>query len=160
MQKEKIILYGAGCLAQDFLKREDWREYYQVVSIVDSNVNKHGRMLEGIEIISLRDALKLDWDSIVICARENAYHEIRNTLDRAGIPEEKMLTFFQAYKCKKFRDDKASVEKKKTGLVIIFNHRYEKNLPKLRKIYGNKFSEIRFLMPFYIGGEKDVISVI
>lgn len=54
---------------------------------------------------------------------------------------------------------KLDIDKKKTGLVVIFNHRYEKNLSTLRRIYGNRFSEIRFLMPFYLGGEQDVIPV-
>lgn len=44
-------------------------------------------------------------------------------------------------------------------LVVIFNHRYDKNLPLLRKIYGAQFSHIRFLMPFYDGADDDVIPV-
>ena len=47
----------------------------------------------------------------------------------------------------------------KVCLVIIFNHRYDQNLPLLRKIYGKRFSEIRFLMPFYDGTDSDVIPV-
>ena len=44
-------------------------------------------------------------------------------------------------------------------LVVIFNHRFDKNLPLLRKIYGKRFSAIRFLMPFYDGADSDVIPV-
>ena len=47
----------------------------------------------------------------------------------------------------------------KVCLVIEFNHRFDKNLPLLRKIYGERFSEIRFLMPFYDGADADVIPV-
>jgi hypothetical protein len=50
----------------------------------------------------------------------------------------------------------------KLCLVIVFNHRFDKNLPILRKYYGSKFSEIRFLMPFADDleeSETDVISV-
>ena len=47
----------------------------------------------------------------------------------------------------------------KVCLVIVFNHRYDQNLPLLRKIYGKRFSEIRFLMPFYDGSDADVIPV-
>ena len=159
MQKEKIILYGAGGMAEMLFDCDDWKEYYQVVSIVDSDKSRHGKMLEGIEIVSLSEALKFKWDNIVISARGNAYREIRNTLDSAGIPDEKILSYFQLYHCTKFRDDKLVSDKKKTGLVIIFNHRYEKNLSKLRRIYGSRFSEIRFLMPFYLGEEQDVIPV-
>ncbi len=47
----------------------------------------------------------------------------------------------------------------KVCLVIIFNHRYEENLNTLRDIYADKFSLIRFLMPFYNGNDPDVIPV-
>lgn len=47
----------------------------------------------------------------------------------------------------------------KTCLVIIFNHRYDKNLERLRNLYSSRFSCIRFLMPFYDGADLDVIPV-
>lgn len=46
-----------------------------------------------------------------------------------------------------------------TALIIIFNHRYDANLPKLRTIYKNKFSKILFLMPYYDGTDSDVVPV-
>jgi len=47
----------------------------------------------------------------------------------------------------------------KACLIIVFNHRYDKNLPVLRKLYGDRFSHIFFLMPFYDGPDTDVIPV-
>lgn len=47
----------------------------------------------------------------------------------------------------------------KVALIIIFNHRYDKNLPLLREMYKNRFANIRFLMPFYDGEDEDVIPV-
>ena len=47
----------------------------------------------------------------------------------------------------------------KVCLVVIFNHRYDNNLGKLRKIYKDRFYQIRFLMPFYNGNNDDVIPV-
>ena len=47
-------------------------------------------------------------------------------------------------------------------LIVVFNHRFDKNLPLLRKYYGDKFKTIRFLMPFADDleeNEPDVISV-
>jgi hypothetical protein len=48
---------------------------------------------------------------------------------------------------------------KKPVLIIIFNHRYDKNLKPLRELYKEKFSDIYFLVPFYDGDDKDVIPV-
>ncbi|MBR0093745.1 MAG: hypothetical protein IJP91_00540, partial [Synergistaceae bacterium] len=40
------------------------------------------------------------------------------------------------------------MNKKKICLVVIFNHRYNQNVEKLQKIYGTKFSDIYYVVPF------------
>ncbi|SDL84358.1 hypothetical protein [Siphonobacter aquaeclarae] len=44
-------------------------------------------------------------------------------------------------------------------LILLFNHNYEKNIEPLEKLYGDRFSSIYFIMPFYSGKKKNVISV-
>lgn len=48
---------------------------------------------------------------------------------------------------------------RKTGLVVLYNHNFEKNIPIIRSLYRERFSECRQLMPFYYGEEPDVIPV-
>ena len=45
------------------------------------------------------------------------------------------------------------------ALVIIYNHRYDANIPILEKIYGERFSNIYHLVPFYDGDKENVIAV-
>lgn len=47
----------------------------------------------------------------------------------------------------------------KICLTIIFNHRYDDNIKKLKRIYRGRFSEIRFIVPFYDLSDEDVIPV-
>ena len=47
----------------------------------------------------------------------------------------------------------------KPCLIIIFNHRFDKNIPVLEKIYSGRFSNIFFLVPFYNGDKENVIPV-
>jgi hypothetical protein len=47
----------------------------------------------------------------------------------------------------------------KVALIVIFNHRYDGNLEKLDRLYGSRFSSIRYLMPFYDGPRADVVPV-
>jgi hypothetical protein len=47
----------------------------------------------------------------------------------------------------------------KACLIIVFNHRYDKNIPVLDKIYSKRFSHIYYLVPFYDGDRPDVIPV-
>ena len=47
----------------------------------------------------------------------------------------------------------------KACLIIVFNHRYDKNIPVLEKMYEKRFSHIYFLVPFYNGSHPNVIPV-
>jgi hypothetical protein len=44
-------------------------------------------------------------------------------------------------------------------LVVVFNHKYEANLDKLDAIYRERFPDVRYLMPFYLGSRSDVTPV-
>ena len=48
---------------------------------------------------------------------------------------------------------------KQVALIIIFNHRYDKNIPLLGKMYSGRFSNIYYIVPFYDGDQKNVIPV-
>ena len=40
------------------------------------------------------------------------------------------------------------------ALIIVFNHRYDKNIPLLESIYEGRFSSIYHLVPFYDGDKE------
>jgi hypothetical protein len=45
------------------------------------------------------------------------------------------------------------------ALVIIYNHRYDKNIDILERLYNKRFSHIYHLVPFYDGEKPNVIPV-
>lgn len=47
----------------------------------------------------------------------------------------------------------------KVALIIIYNHQYNKNIKILEDLYGNRFSNIYHLVPFYNGEKSNVIPV-
>lgn len=47
----------------------------------------------------------------------------------------------------------------KIALLIIYNHRYDKNIPVLENIYRDRFSNIFHIIPFYDGNKENVIPV-
>lgn len=49
--------------------------------------------------------------------------------------------------------------KKKVGLIIIYNHQFNKNIEILNLIYKERFDCIYHLVPFYQGAIPNVISV-
>lgn len=44
-------------------------------------------------------------------------------------------------------------------LVVIFNHKFNKNIPLLRNLYKERFENLAFIVPFYEGCDDDVIPV-
>ncbi len=44
-------------------------------------------------------------------------------------------------------------------LVIVFNHRFDRNIAVLERLYGPRFEHIYFLVPFYRGTNPRVIPV-
>lgn len=47
----------------------------------------------------------------------------------------------------------------KVALLVIYNHRYDNNIARVRQIYAQRFSHIYHVMPFYNGSEDNVIPV-
>jgi len=47
----------------------------------------------------------------------------------------------------------------KVALIIIYNHRYERNIDIIEKIYKSRFNNIYHLMPFYDGEKSNVITI-
>lgn len=48
----------------------------------------------------------------------------------------------------------------KVALLVIYNHRYDKNIVRVKQIYAKRFSYIYHVMPFYDGNDLDVIPVL
>ncbi len=47
----------------------------------------------------------------------------------------------------------------KIALLVIYNHRYDKNISRINEIYANRFSNIFHIMPFYDGDIENVLPV-
>ena len=44
-------------------------------------------------------------------------------------------------------------------LSFVFNHQFEKNIPKLRSLYEDRFSSIRYLSPFSRNKDPNIIPI-
>lgn len=104
--------------------------------------------------------MNLEWDYVTICVSDpDTYRKMLEQLIGWGIDEDSILPYSTIIEdpCHdRYEIDKASHI---TSLIIIFNHRYDDNIEKLRRMYQSRFSVIRFLVPFYTGESPDVIPV-
>lgn len=47
----------------------------------------------------------------------------------------------------------------KTALLVVYNHRYDKNIPRIDEMYRGRFSHVFHIVPFYDGDRPDVLRV-
>src|SRR5882672_3608739 len=47
----------------------------------------------------------------------------------------------------------------RAALVVLYNHKYDRNIPKVEAIYRGRFADIFHLVPFYTGTQPNVIPV-
>lgn len=45
------------------------------------------------------------------------------------------------------------------AVLVIYNHRYDENIPRIEKLYKDRFSNIYHVVPFYTGNVPNVIPV-
>ena len=105
--------------------------------------------------ISFENVVETKFDYIIVSGLNPEISipaELKEKLaEQIKVPSETIIFDFEIYR--------RTFTLPKVCMVIIFNHRFDRNLPLLRKIYGKRFSDIRFLMPFYDGADNDVIPV-
>lgn len=51
------------------------------------------------------------------------------------------------------------METTKIALLVVYNHRFDRNIPLVEKLYEGKFSHVYHLVPFYDGKKDNVIPV-
>ena len=116
--------------------------------IQEGKLYVQGKEIDKVPFDEVPDVL---FDYVIVSESNTAGSDKQSLAEQLHVPSESIIFDFELYN--------ETFTFPKVCLVVIFNHRYDKNLPLLRKIYGGQFSEIRFLMPFYDGSDADVIPV-
>ncbi len=84
----KTIIYGTSLAAQNVTKC--LADEFEIVAVVDSDVQKSGLMFNQFTILHSFEIPKLDYDLVLICSH---YHqEIKITLQSLQVPADKIMT--------------------------------------------------------------------
>lgn len=91
----RLIVWGTGKLFQRY---KEYLMQFSIIKFCDSNVEKQGRCIDGIEIIAPDQLKKCDYDYIVIMTY--AVEEICRTLYELNILQKKIILHSQIYQFK------------------------------------------------------------
>lgn len=120
--KYRLILFGAGKNASDFLKQRSRIEYLQsdeAVCFVDNDSSKQGTYLDDIIILNPREIKDLLWDYIVITVSDFGCIK-RQLIEEYGIAEKQILTL-EEYQNRKFLSFQSDRNNRKNQL---YNAKY------------------------------------
>lgn len=90
-----LLFYGAGEVAEIILQSilYDQKLECNVLAIIDDDIEKIGTDLVGIDVVSLNDIVKYNYDAVFISSYTNS-SEIFNRLVDFGISNDKIIEFF------------------------------------------------------------------
>ena len=103
----KIAFWGASVFLKKFIKNNDLTNY-NIVGIIDSDVEKVGTYHEGFQIFEYKNILK-DVDYIIFTVRNNhnkIYNEVLDFLSREGISQKLLSNLFEDSKVLKLASNK------------------------------------------------------
>lgn len=92
----RILVWGIGSVANKFLHQyPEIFEEYQIVAFIDSDESKIGTLYKGKQIIGEKEILKYSYD--YICITSSYVIELKEKLEKSGIPKNKILTISKLY---------------------------------------------------------------
>lgn len=91
---DRIVIYGAGLLGQEYLKQIRLTGYCEVVALADKNYQHYPDM--GIPVIAPEDIHLQKFDKVILAIRTAiSFHEMSRILAEQGIPEKKLVCVFE-----------------------------------------------------------------
>lgn len=95
----KFLLFGTG----DYYNRyKHWFARHEVVALLDNSFQKQHTMMDGAEILSPEDGIKLEYDRIVILSFY--VKQMKEQLIRLGVSEERIVHFYDLHQVISWRE--------------------------------------------------------
>lgn len=88
-----IGIFGTGSALKDFLSILP--HHHTIVALADNNSERQGQKIEGYDVVSPANLVKKNPELVIIAAR--AVDEIREQLEKLGMPSEKILAYYPSY---------------------------------------------------------------
>ena len=131
----KFLLFGTG----DYYNRfKHWFNTENVVALIDNSQGKQGTMLDGVRILSPADAVKLEYDYIVVLSFYIT--QMRQQLIELGVPKEKILHFYELRKVLSLKEQVDFKEPAETAgqKILLLSHDLNLGGPSLALLHMAK----------------------
>ena len=91
--KEKIIVFGTGTYYEKYKKE---LQSYKILAFLDNDVKKQGKILDGINIVPVKEGICLSFDYIILLSKYE--DEMKEQLKCLGVPLSKIIEMEDFFK--------------------------------------------------------------
>ncbi len=99
--KEKIIVFGTGTYYEKYKKE---LQSYKILAFLDNDVKKQGKILDGINIVPVKEGICLSFDYIILLSKYE--DEMKEQLKCLGVPLSKIIEMEDFFKSRVYREYK------------------------------------------------------
>lgn len=99
--KEKIIVFGTGTYYEKYKKE---LQSYKILAFLDNDVKKQGKILDGINIVPVKEGICLSFDYIILLSKYE--DEMKEQLKCLGVPLSKIIGMEDFFKSRVYREYK------------------------------------------------------
>lgn len=91
--KKKVIIWGVGGTARDFLNKKGFYREFEIIALVDNDSQKWGEQYYGYLVVEPQELNHMEYDYVIICSLYD--QEIREQLEESlHIEHNKIITSF------------------------------------------------------------------
>ena len=156
---QKLILFGASNLGKKAY--EDLHNIYDILYFCDNDKNKHGKEINGIEIISFEKLLKINNSKITIIITSYYISEIEEQLIKASVYNyltyEEVTIIAQPNRYKKALEELRNKEKIKVAFFALYSSVWKYNGLYQLMMGDSRFDPIIIVCPVVNYGKEHML---
>ena len=115
-EKVNVVIFGTGMFYNS--RKHTIPQNINIVAFIDNNVEKHGKFIDGIQVYSPKDVLRLECDIIILAS--GAFIDMKNQLLEIGVNENKIMNW-EKFICSQYKGvlEKHSVVSQNGKKIVV-----------------------------------------
>lgn len=112
----KIVIFGTGLYYKN--RKQSLEEKVEIIAFLDNDINKAGKILDGIEIMSPLKIKTLQYDKILLMSKATNHAEMIQQLTDLGVGKDEVINYAEL-KCLLFEN----CNSEKENVIVNFEEK-------------------------------------
>ena len=112
----RIVIFGTGLYYKN--RKQSLGENAEITAFLDNDLNRAGKILDGVEIMSPLKIKTLQYDKILLMSKESNHSEMIQQLTDLGVGKDKIINYAEL-KCLLFKN----CNSEKENVIVNFEEK-------------------------------------